>query len=215
MDVETYKLSRTFLFRHHTLRTMRDILNTDAAAGVSASQRTPQWFIDQYLDHCAYPSHFKWQRVNFLEEADSSDEGTCMPAGQPSRPSDAQTQTPRHFRQVHKNELWSIFISHSEWILSLIENHKDLKSKVNSHSWKIFFLRASQLRQQALSDQDTDGRWGIKDEYNEQLNKQFISNIPSPPSPSPSKKTAAQLSISKVKKSKTEKSYAKVRNFIY
>jgi hypothetical protein len=27
MDIETYKLSRTFLFQHHTLRTMRDILN--------------------------------------------------------------------------------------------------------------------------------------------------------------------------------------------
>ena len=167
MDIETYKLSRTFLFRHHTLRTMRDILDRAAAAGVPASQCTPQWFIDQYLSYHAYPSHSKWQRINFLEGVESSDEGSSMPAKQTSYPPNAQTHIPRHLRQVHKNEVWSIFASHSEWILSLIENHKDLKSKVNSQSWKIFFLTVSQLRQRALSDQDTDGKWGIRDEKGE------------------------------------------------
>jgi hypothetical protein len=199
MDIETYRLSRTFLFRHHTLRTMRDILNGAAAAATLASQCTPQWFIDQYISHHAYLSHSKWQRINFLEGADSSDEGSSMLAKPTSCPSDAQTHIPRHLRRVHKNELWSIFASHSEWILSLVENHKDLKSKVNGQSWKIFYLAVSQLRLRALLDYDTDGKWGIKDEKGEQMNKQPIF-------PSPSIKAAAsQPAMSKVKKYKTNK----------
>jgi hypothetical protein len=208
MDIETYKLSRTFLFRHHTLRTMRDILNRAAAAGVPASQCTPQWFIDQYISHHAYPSHSKWQRINFLEEVESSDEGFSMPAKQTSRPPDAQTHMPRHLRRVHKNEVWSIFASHSEWILSLIENHKDLKGKVHGQSWKIFFLTVPQLRERALFSQDTDGRWGIKDEKDEQMDKQLISNILSPSLPN--KAAASQPAMSKVKKYKKKKSSTKV-----
>jgi hypothetical protein len=205
MDVETYKLSRTFLFRHHTLRTMRDILNRAAAAGVPANQCTPQWFIDQYISHHAYPSCSKWQRINFLEGVESSDEGSSTPA---SCPPDAQTRMPRHLRRVHKNEVWSIFASHSEWILSLVENHRDLKGKVNGQSWKIFFLTVPQLRERALFNQDTDGRWGIKDEKGEQMDKQLISNILylSPPN----KAAASQPAIPKVKKYKTKKASIKV-----
>lgn len=199
MDIETYKLSRTFLFRHHTLKAIRNILDQAAAAGVPASQCTPQWFIDQYLSHHAYPSCSKWQRINFLEGVESSDEGSSMPAKQ-TPPSDAQTHILRHLRQIHKNEVWSIFASHSEWILSLVENHKDLKSKVNSQSWRIFFLTVPQLRQRALSNQDTNGRWGIKDE---QMNKQSISKASN-------KAALSQSTISKVKKVKTNKSSIKV-----
>jgi hypothetical protein len=123
-----------------------------------------------------------------------------MSAKQTSRPPDAQTHTSRHLRQVHKNEVWSIFSSHSEWILSLIENHKDLKNKVNSQSWKIFFLTISQLRQRALSDQDTEGRWGIKDEKGEQMVKQPIVSPPLS-----NKEAASQPTMSKVKKAKTKK----------
>jgi hypothetical protein len=179
MDIETYQLSRIFLFRHHTLRTMRDILDRAATAGIPASQCTPQWFIDQYLSHCAYPPHRKWQRINFLEGVESSDENSSIPAEQTSHPPDAQTHIPRHLRRVHKNEVWSIFVSHSEWILSLIENHKDLKGKVNSHSWRIFLSTVPELRQKAF-DQDTVGRWGIKDENIEEMDKNPISNISSP-----------------------------------
>jgi len=204
MDVETYNLSRTFLFRHHTLRTMRDVLNRAGAAGVPASQCTPQWFIGQYLSHHAYPPESKWQRINFLEGVESSDEDSSMSAKRTSCPPNAQTHMPRFLRTVHKNEVWSIFASHSEWILSLIENHKDLKGKVNGQSWKIFFLTVSQLRQRALSDQDTNGRWGIKDEKSKQINKQLISNITSL---SLSNKTmSSQPTTSKVKKNKTRES---------
>lgn len=205
MDVETYKLSRTFLFRHHTLRTMRDILIRAAAAGVPANQCTPQWFIDQYISHYAYPSHGKWQRINFLEGVESSDEGSSMPAKPTSCPPDAQTHIPRYLRRVHKNEVWSIFASHSEWILSLVENHKDLKGKVNSQSWKIFFLTVSQLRQKALSDQDTDGRWGFKDEKVEHLNKPLISHLSLFNKPA-----ASQPTKPKVQKYKTKKPSIKV-----
>ena len=200
MDIETYKLSRTFLFRHHTLRAMRDILSRAAAAGVPASQCTLQWFIDKYLSHCAYPSSSIWQRINFLEGAESSDEGLDMSAKQMTRPSDAQTHIPRHLRRVHKNEIWSIFSSHSEWILSLIENHKDLKGKVNSQSWKIFLSSVSNFRQTALLDQDTNRRWGIKDE---KMDKQTILPLSLFMEPTES-------IMSKVKKAKIKKSFTKV-----
>ena len=167
MDVETYKLSKTFLFRHHTLRTLRDIL-VSHGHGVPVYKRTPEWFIDHYLLGIAYPPHSKWCRINSLEDVESSDEDSGNNQGQISipRPDDAQTHRPRRLRTVHRNEVWSIFASHSEWIFSLIQTHKDLKGKVDAPAWGIFFMQIPQLRQKALLDEDTDGKWGLKDEQN-------------------------------------------------
>jgi hypothetical protein len=203
MDVETYKLSRTFLFRHHTLKTMRDILNQAAGEGVPAHRCTPQWILDQYFNHHAYPSRSRWQRINFLEGAESSDEGSPHP----EQPPDAQTHTPRHLRTVHKNEAWSIFASHSEWILSLVEKHKDLKSKVNTQSWKIFLIQVPQLRERALLNQDTDGRWGFKDEQGYQVEGAPIPDSFSPP---PKEAVVSQPTILKEKKYKKKKPPSKV-----
>jgi hypothetical protein len=189
MDIETYKLSRTFLFRYHILRTLRDILGR-AGGDVPAQKCTPQWFLEMYFLHYAYPSCSKWKRTNFLEDVESSDEGTSrvleLNSGQPS---DAQTHRPRHLRTVHRNELWSIFASHSKWILSLAEKHKDLKGKVNTSSWRIFFVQIPQLRQRAMLDENTAGNWGLLDEQGS--NKISISNIP-PTSPSVPIKTQKQ-----------------------
>jgi hypothetical protein len=169
MDVETYALSRSFLFRHHTLRAMRDILRS-AGDGVPANLCTPQWFLENYLQHLAYPSQYRWQRINTLDDIESSDEGTSIASEHPSAvqpSSDAQTHRPRHLRTVHRNEVWSIFASHSKWILSLIEKHKDLKGKVNTQSWRIFLIQVPQLRQRAISYTNTAGKWGLLDEQQE------------------------------------------------
>jgi hypothetical protein len=162
MDIETYNLSRTFLFRHHTLRKIRDILNLKI---VLASTCTPSWFLNQYILYSAYPSHCRWQRINSLDNIESSDEDTSMAAKHTSatHPS-SQTHRPRHLRTVHKNEVWSIFASHSKWIVSLIEKHKDLKGKVNTQSWINFLSQIPQLRQMAELDEDTCGKWGLVDE---------------------------------------------------
>lgn len=176
MDIESYKLSRTFLFRHHTLRTMRDILEK-AGSGLPASRRDPQWFIQSYFPQHAYPSQYKWLRINSLEDVESSDEGSSIASGPTSvnHPSDAQTHRLRCLRTIHKNEVWSIFASHSEWILSLVEKHKDLKGKVNTQSWRHFHSGIPELRQQAISDQDTVGKWGLVDEQDNGLK---IGKIP-------------------------------------
>ena len=61
-----------------------------------------------------------------------------------------------------------------------------------------FFLDSFiQLRQKALSDQDTNGRWGVKDE-GEQMDNRPISNIPV--STSSSKTAVSQPTVSKVKR---------------
>jgi hypothetical protein len=204
MDVETYKLSRTFLFRHHTLKTMRDILNRAGGDGVPARKCTPQWFLEQYFLHHAYPSHSKWQRINSLEDVESSDEGfdkhlECPP--------DAQTDTPRHLRTVHKNEVWSIFGSHSQWIFSLVEKHKDLKGKVNTESWKNFTTHVPQLRQRALINPDTDGKWGLRDEQGDQMDKTTVFDIPPL---SPSEPMAAESQPKPFKSQKKKKPFTKV-----
>lgn len=203
MDVETYKLSRTFLFRHHTLKTMRDILNRAAGDGIPAHKCTPSWFLEQYFNHHAYPSRFRWQRINFLEGVDSADEASGM---HPEPPPDAQTHIRRHLRTVHRNEVWSIFASHSEWILTLVEKHKDLKSKVNTQSWRIFSINVPQYRQEALLNQDTDGRWGLKDEQAYQMEKGSIPNS----YPSPKVVVSPPTILKEKKKSKKKKPSSKV-----
>jgi hypothetical protein len=160
MDVQTYQLSRTFFFRYHTLRTLRDILTT-YRAGVPIHKRTPQWFLDHYFHGFAYPSHCRWSRINSIEDAESSDEG---PMDLDQRPASAQTHRPRYLRVVHKNEVWSIFASHSAWLFWLVQEHKDLKGEASGYGWESFLAKVPQLRKRAISDQDTNGRWGLEDE---------------------------------------------------
>ena len=196
IDVETYKLSRTFLFRHHTLRVMRDILS-NYKSGVPTHKRTPQWFIDQYFRGFAYPPHRCWSRINSIEDAESSDEGPDdLVRISRSRPANAQTHRPRHLRIVHQNEVWSIFASHSEWIYSLVQNHKDLKGDIHGYSWESFLSKIPQLRKKAMSDEGTNGRWGLRDEqdgFQTKLVADIPASIPKPISqPSASKKRKHQ-----------------------
>jgi len=208
MDIETYKLSRTFLFRYHTLRTMRDILES-AGGDVTAQKCTPQWFLEIYFLYYAYPSCSKWKRTNFLEDVESSDEGTARAWELTSvqQPPDVQTHGPRHLRTVHRNEVWSIFASHSRWILSLAEKHKDLKGKVNTSSWRFFLIQIPLLRQRAMLDENTAGNWGLLDEQGS--NKIPISDI-SPPSPSVPNITIPQSSAPKDQKQKKKSTTTKV-----
>jgi hypothetical protein len=182
---------------------MRDILDRAGGGGVPAHKCTPQWFLEQYFLHHAYPSYSRWQRINLLEGVESSDEGSDKHL---ECPPDAQTDTPRHLRTVHKNEVWSIFGSHSEWILSLVEKHKDLKGKVNTHTWRNFTLHVPQLRQRALINPDTDGKWGLKDEQEgDQMDKATLSDISPPPSPSPLPVPKAAVSHEQPKSLKGQK----------
>jgi hypothetical protein len=187
---------------------MRDILES-AGGDVPAQKCTPQWFLDIYFLNYAYPSDSKWMRRNFLEDVESSDESTtrALELALVQRPPDAQTHGPRHLRTVHRNEVWSVFASHSKWILSLAEKHKDLKGKVNTSSWRIFFVQIPQLRQRAMLDENTAGNWGLLDEQGS--NKIPISDIP-PPSPSVSNITVPQSSALKDQKQKKQSATTKV-----
>lgn len=164
MDIQTYLFSRVFLFRHHTLRMMRDILG-NYKGGVPTHKRAPQWFLENYLHGFAYPPRCRWSRINQLEDAESCDEGSNLfDQATVSRPTDAQTHRPRHLRIVHKNEVWSVLASHSEWLFSLVQKHKDLKGEVNGHAWESFIAKVPSLRKKAVLDQDTNGKWGLQDE---------------------------------------------------
>jgi hypothetical protein len=54
-------------------------------------------------------------------------------------------------------EVWSIFASHAEWIFSLVQNHKDLKSEVNGYSWESFLSKVPQLPKSAMLDEGMNG----------------------------------------------------------
>jgi hypothetical protein len=137
---------------------MRDIMKT-VGADVSAPKRTPLWFLEIYIRHYAQ-TYRTTQRINFLEAVESSDDASSV---MPELP-DTQTHKLRHLRVVHRNEVWSIFASHSKWILSLVEKHKDLKGQVNTQSWRLFHYETQKLRQTAMRDEDTAGKWGLIDE---------------------------------------------------
>jgi hypothetical protein len=215
IDTETYKLSRTFFFRHHTLRTMRDILS-NYKSGVPMHKRTPQWFLEHYFHGFAYPPHLCWRRINSLEDAESSDEGP-IDLGQisDSQPTNAQTHWPRHLRIVHKNEVWSILASHSEWIHALVQNHKDLKGEVHGYSWESFLSKVPQLRKQAMLDEVTNGRWGLRDEPEEggYAGRTRLTTAVEAPVPKPQLKSISQQTAAK--KHKTKNLPAPVRRSLY
>lgn len=216
MDTQTYKFSRTFLFRHHTLKTLRDILS-HYKSGVPTHKRSPQWFLEHYFHGFAYPSHRRWSRINSIEDADSSDEGPNQMLN--SRPANAQTHRPRHLRVVHKNEVWSIFASHAHWIFSLVQDHKDLKSDVHSYGWESFLSKVPQLRKKAMSDQGTNGRWGLRDEQKQRCKTSPVVEIPVPrPTPTPKSKLQSKpqliLPTAHKRRSKSPPAH-EVRGFFY
>lgn len=189
MDIQTYLFSRVFLFRHHTLRTMRDILS-NYKDGVPTHKRNPQWFLENYFHGFAYPSCHRWSRINSLEGAESCDEDSSrFDQTSISRPTNAQTHRPRHLRIVHKNEVWSVFASHSDWVLSMVRKHKDLKGQVNAITWESFHGKVPSLQKKASSHQGTNGRWGLQDEHWQRGGS--VAGIPAPsplPKLAPSKK---------------------------
>ncbi len=216
MDIETYKLSRTFLFRHHTLRTMRDILR-NYKSGVPTHKRTPQWFLEQYFHGFAYPPHRRWSRINSIEDAESCDEGTNdLDQMSGSRPANAETHRPRHLRIVHKNEVWSIFVSHSEWIFSLVQNHKDLKGEVHGYGWESFLAKVPRLRKSAVSDEETNGKWGLRDEQEEgsrACKTRLVVEVPAP-TPKPKSRPQSTVAAPKKRKRRTKSPPARVRGFL-
>lgn len=215
MDTQTYKFSRTFLFRHHTLKTLRDILS-HYKGGVPTHKRTPQWFLEHYFRGFAYPSHRRWSRINSIEDADSSDEGPNQMSN--SRPANAQTHRPRHLRVVHKNEVWSIFASHADWIFSLVQDHKDLKGEVHGYGWESFLAKVPQLRKKAMSDQGTNGRWGLRDEQKERCKTSPVVEIPVPrptstPKPKLQSKPQSTISTKRKRRSRSPPAHV-VRGFL-
>ncbi|KAH9044480.1 hypothetical protein EDB85DRAFT_1909713 [Lactarius pseudohatsudake] len=186
MDVETYKLSRTFLFRHHTLRTMRDILK-NYMSGVPTHKRTPQWFIEHYFRGFAYPPHRRWNRINSIEGAESSDESpNGMDEISSSRPANAKTYRPRHLRIVHKNE--------------------DLKGEVHGYGWESLRANVPRLRVSAMSDKETNRKWGLRDEQEEGghvCDTCPVVNVPAPP-PKPKSKSQPTTTTAKKRKRRTK-----------
>lgn len=91
-----------------------------------------------------------------------------------------------------------------------MEKHKDLKGKVNTSSWRIFLVQIPQLRQRAISDENTAGNWGLLDEQGSNKSTKIpISDIP-PPSPSVSHITIPQSSAPKDQKQKVKNTTTKV-----
>ena len=170
---------------------MRDILS-NYMGGVPTYRRSPQWFLEHYFRGFAYPSCRRWSRVHTLEDAESCDEGSShFDQVTISRPTNAQTHRPRHLRIVHKNEVWSILASHSDWLFSLVRKHKDLKGQVNAILWESFHAKVPALQKKALSDQGTHGRWGLQDEHWQRGVP--VAGIPAPaslPKPVPAKLTS-------------------------
>ncbi|KAH7918532.1 hypothetical protein BV22DRAFT_1108332 [Leucogyrophana mollusca] len=105
MHINTCSKSQTYFWRYRLWKLMQDIVATDAKE-TPLRKRTPDWFIREYMDRFAYSEDNRYRRIIFdPEDPDVTDDvGT--------------THTPRHFRTVHKSEVYGMFAAHADWLVT-------------------------------------------------------------------------------------------------
>ncbi|KAI0052895.1 hypothetical protein FA95DRAFT_1509915, partial [Auriscalpium vulgare] len=163
--IESYMLSRTYLLRYHTFRALQEIVDLDRGH-TPLALRTPEWFVERYMDDFAYPARSRWRRIYYNHNASSSEEASDINEKPSQECIDARaghlTHRPRHPRHVHRAEIRSVFASHVEWI---VEEHKIRQRKfLNVESWSAWVHQVEVSRARARRA-DPQSQWGRRDEY--------------------------------------------------
>ena len=171
---ETYELSRSYLGRYKVVATIEKICKDNP--DTEPAQRTPDWFIAQYLKSHAYPEHKRWNRLIYNSDAaDTADEGVAarpppqvrelLDAGFPGRP----TKRPRHLRTVHRSEVASLFASVVEFVVE--EYGARQRKLINVDAWRAWTRKVNVARRRAARA-DPPVPWGLRDFYDGALDEE-------------------------------------------
>ncbi|KAI0321339.1 hypothetical protein OF83DRAFT_1168493 [Amylostereum chailletii] len=163
MDIETYDLSRTYLSRY---RIMADLKESVRGSKVTILRRTPEWFINRYVQvvQDQHPE-LRWRRMIFDPALKAErPQGNGKPSEKVrDMPLGALSTLPHEVRTVHRAEIRSILGSHVDWIIAQLEATN--KSKwLNTDSWKTW-ANLMKVERRQLQEVDRSTLWARRDEY--------------------------------------------------
>lgn len=186
LDTETYELSRTFLYRYHTLHTLEELHNRDQSR-TPRNKRTPDWFASRYLHWQSYaPPTSRWRRTYYLEDAVDSDSGSDIVDIDPeeyktkecyrvpdeakdpedrARRAGRQTRVPRRVRKPHRAEILSVFASHCEWIIMEQMKRQKHKRILDVDIWQKWRNAVVLKGRRVARARRPRVKWGVRDEY--------------------------------------------------
>ena len=152
-EPHTYELSRIYLARWNIYLTMRSI--ADVHPMVPKWQRTPRWFVSQYMNLYRSTPGNVWGRVLGLPDrgqrhANAPELGEFV-NGEP-------TLRPRHLRTLGEREVAMMFGSHVEWII--LQFHVYHKHVIDMPSWLDFAEETFRARHADESVARRDGYEG-------------------------------------------------------
>ncbi|KAJ3552845.1 hypothetical protein NM688_g3938 [Phlebia brevispora] len=126
MDAETYSRSRKYLGRYRLLRDMRDLVERyneeNKPNKILLEELTPEWYVEQYLEHKASMPSFIERRIIYDSDEDSDIE--------PGYNGQLKEDRTRKLRHVSHAEIYSLFAMHCSWLIHDQSQVKQRKSRI-------------------------------------------------------------------------------------
>ncbi|PCH33651.1 hypothetical protein WOLCODRAFT_93906 [Wolfiporia cocos MD-104 SS10] len=153
MHITTYLRSRKYFGRWRTLHVLEQVIGIDSQIRspygdktIPLSERTPEWFVNQYLEHMAQAPEARKRRIAY----DSSD-------------SDIETETEgkmkggreRNLRHVSRAEIRSLLATHARWVLE--HQQERLRKWLDVKVWQNWVYESDLARKAAARE---GIRWG-------------------------------------------------------
>ena len=158
MEIETYKLSRLYLARFRLLRDMEDILRhvrEESGVDVPPEYRTPEWFVEKYLEFQVSTDFIREHRLIHNSEDDSDVESDAYGKLREGRV--------RKLRYVSHAEVRSLFAMHALWLIQ--DQRRTLhtsKRVINVEKWESWLQDVRKWQTQAARE-NPDMTFGVFD----------------------------------------------------
>ncbi|KAI0735151.1 hypothetical protein C8Q76DRAFT_791724 [Earliella scabrosa] len=173
MHIQTYELSRAYLFRYRLYQVIATLLKRDANSDVTTAnrvaleQRTPEWFIMLYVTHLAYHGSQRHYRPVFS----SSDSDIGDDINGRLRPSREHA-----LRHVSRAEIRSKIAEHAEW---LVQDHQQRRmgKYFDVDVWEHWLPKVERMRKKAAA---SGRRFGVFDGRQDAMDRDDRRLSPSP-----------------------------------
>ncbi|KII86433.1 hypothetical protein PLICRDRAFT_700486 [Plicaturopsis crispa FD-325 SS-3] len=150
VDATVAELSQTFFSRSRTIALLRHIVDRDKHAP-EVALRTPEYFIDRFLQHHVSQPHSLHTRILF----DSNDSDVDF---------DGTTRTPRLKPHTSRAEAYHIFARDAEWVLAdQLAIPREESRVLDVHAWKLFCHEVRRGRSRAVREGRVWGRRADED----------------------------------------------------
>ncbi|KAH7904095.1 hypothetical protein BJ138DRAFT_33790 [Hygrophoropsis aurantiaca] len=134
MHIVTFSQSENYFWKYRLWKLIQDIVDSDPKK-TRLEKRTPDWVVKEYIERFAYHESNRHRRLIY----DSDDSDVLDDVG--------TTRIPRHFRKVHKSEIYGLLAAQAEWFAT--DGMVKWKGLIPFKSWFRFWKEVKRQRREA------------------------------------------------------------------